>query len=136
MSDDPVSISEVTGALVAGCAVTYRRERSQTPPGYPPVASVKEEDIKDEGGRCPLKVDATVSQLLLNRPLLHLNTCSSQDHTDDKLVVSPATPAAMQDTVTQGFFNIEMPRLRADMRNLHVSWMVFKELVMNTTKNL
>ena len=84
---------------------------------------MKKEDIKDEGGRCPLKVDATVSELLLNRQLVHLNTCPSQDHTDDKLVVSPATPATIQDTVTQGFFNIEMPRLRAVMKNLHVSWM-------------
>ena len=32
-----------------------------------------------------MKEDATVSQLLLNR-LVHLNTCSSKDHTDDKLV--------------------------------------------------
>ena len=55
-SDDPFSNSVVTGALVAGRAVT-----SPDATGITPVASVKKQDVKIAGGRSPRKKEKCIS---------------------------------------------------------------------------
>ena len=66
-SDDPVSNSAVTGALVAGRAVTKRRRVKRHSRDIPQAVSVKV-DIEQAGGRCPHKKEMSVSKLPSSPP--------------------------------------------------------------------
>ena len=79
----PRKYSVLTGALVAGRAVRWRGRKSQTPPGQPKVASVKEEDLKVAEGRSPRKVETSTSQDFLNQATTQY--CALSSHTDNNI---------------------------------------------------